>query len=241
MFPRKGVAGDVAGDLLGVVLFRQVHQHNRVRAMRNLAQKLCGMQVVEMPKSSTDAILNRGRVGSTRQHVVVVVRLDHKNVDVLQMVDELRFDLSKIGDEGGRFTFRLKSKCHLRGIVRNTAWHDFDVADRERRIGPVHARRRGRGESDVSSCGFGHEDRRTERLRVRGRVRTVIAMCVRDDNGVDVGKLAPQMLQARTHLFHGNSGVHKQTCGRSFDERAVAAASASYDRDAHGRERRRRV
>lgn len=194
--------------------------------------------VGEMAVPAEDALLQTPRAMRTiLQHLHVVIGFEHERVGFADALQHELCDVAKVGGEPDAAAIGAQDEAdRVLRVVRNGKRFHADVA---------HFKPTARDEQpEIQFCAFGDADDfvhgsaiaidREARLLGNGReAGDMVAVFVRDENGGEVFRHAPEGGEALADLSPAEAHVDEQPRFVRFDVRSVAGGAAAEDREFH--------
>ena len=156
------------------------------------ANEGAGNVVGKMAHAAHNALLYRPRVRTDFQHVQIVIRFEQQNIGTSQVHANGTRQIAEVGDDRNFDSFGAEPKAdRVDRVVRNGEARHFDIADGEGVAGGEDFDRRDALAPGDRGCGEAREKRRDAAIALvqfvgdRAETGDVIAVLVRDQNGVD--------------------------------------------------------
>ena len=185
-----------------------------------------------MAARAEDAALERPRIAPLLEHGGVVVRLEHEDVRAVECRLHAARDEAEI--RAGRHLPRPRDAVAdgVGGIVRDGKRHDLHARDpeRARRLAAQRLRNLRRQLRERRSP---RVDGQLVPFRERAQPRDVVAVLVRDEDGVEVGRVDALGGERLFDARRADARVDEQTHAVHRDEDRVALAAAREYRYLH--------
>ena len=233
-------------ELRVVVLPREVGQHDvPARLSQALLQEPPHVAVREVPERPEDALLERPGVRPVAEHRGVVVGLEENGGAAAKGLDETPAQVAEVrGVAEGHGSCRHHERERGGGVVGNRDGPQREVADRAGLPGGdrLPGRQLRLGEAGRPEGAARERERHSPpRREGRGPAR-VVAVLVRDEDGVERGGVHPRRLQPLRERARSQARVQQHARSAPFDERGVAPAPGAQhaEAEAHTRSSRSR-
>lgn len=202
----------------------EIGRHDIRRAVR---RRLVG----EMPVPAQDALLQTPRaMRAILQHLHVVIRFQHEHVGLADAFRDHPRDVAQISGETKRPRRRSQQIAHrILRIVRNGKGLHSDIANFKTRAVPEQPEFR-RGASDTLHFLLGRAvaiDRDAQFISERGQARDVVAVFVRDQDGCEIFRCAPDAGEPLANLAPAKPGIHQHARLVRLDVGAIAGRTAA--------------
>ncbi len=217
-------------DARRVALLTQVREHEVIRLARHrLARERRGVVIAQVPDPRRDPRLQPGTVRAVPQHVVVVVRLEHEDVErlarardraahVADVVEHARPRPGRLAghDEAHRLARVVRRRCR----AHRHAWESRSSCRRRTDCtcgtGELRGARRRRRRVQLPSPA----------LHRRLRAVHVVPVLVRHEAGVDRIRLDADRLEASRQRARAVAAVDQDPRPVALDKNRVAATAA---------------
>src|SRR5271166_4402823 len=207
-------------DLRMVVLLRKMRQDKELGCSIIVArQKICECVIRQVTDAAHHSLLHAPRIRTAAQLLDIVVGLDHQNMTSAQVVAHIAGNVSEIGADANLDAIAAKGEAHwVDGVMRDGERRHRDVTDLEyaartemldpRQLDAVAGTVA--GELPIGVIGGSRDvNRNLQPLGQHAKSADVIAMLVRNYDGVDAMRVETAQPHAVEQLSAGKTGVHQ--------------------------------
>lgn len=186
----------------------------------------------QMAKLTTDTPLKKNRISRSSQQVAVMIGLEDQGAALLQVAQHMGRGMAEVGQNAqlGR-AVRAGQLQRFARVVRNRKGRDLQIAEVDGlpvACGVEQAAEVGRTDAFVRAAA--HPDGHSVAPRELVRASNVIAVLVRDEDGVDVAIGEARFGQPDRELFEPQAAIDQQPkrgAAPGFNQCGIAGAAAA--------------